>query len=145
MLLGPGSKVKCFREHTIQVLRVVGVCWAYVLNNSGTSCNRSIIVYSGIVYLEYLWLMYCGILQVLAVFRGSVQQILPDTQYIGVRYRGYSLYFKNFQRIAGLCTAGTARTGRISSVGTAKSRSTLNIRSNTRSMEYNSTICAQFR
>ena len=75
MLPVPGSKFKYFREHIIQVLRVVGVFRAYVLNNSGTSRTRSIIMYSGIVYSEYLWLMYCGILRVLAVFRGSVQRI----------------------------------------------------------------------
>ena len=62
-------------------------------------------MYNGIQYSEYLGLMYCGILRVLAAFRGSVQRILPDTQYFGVRYCGYSRYFKYFRVLyCGYCT-----------------------------------------
>ena len=37
------------------------------------------------------------ILRVLAVFRGPAPRILPDSQYFGDRYCGYSLYFQVFR------------------------------------------------
>ena len=97
MLPVPGSKVRNYRKKRNRVLRVLGVFPA----------------------------SYCGLLRVLAVFRGSVLRIIADTQYFGVRYCGYSLYFKYLR----VLTAGTARTGRISCAGTASTRSTLDMRS----------------
>ena len=65
-----------------------------------------------------------------AVFRGSARRvlwILPGSQYFGIRYRGeYSLYFEESSG-GSVCTAGTAGTGSILSVGgvrTASARST---------------------
>ena len=53
----------------------------------------------------------------------------------------------HFQALEGhVCTAAAARSGRISSVGTASARSTLNMRSMyTQSKKYNLTICAPVR
>ena len=120
-----GVKVKYFREQLFQVLRVLGVFRAYVLSNSGTSCTRRIMMYCRILYSKYFGLMYCG--------------ILPVSQYFEVQYSGYfrTRSLSGFDTvdtpctlgISGFCTASTARTGRILSVGKGSTRSTLNIRS----------------
>ena len=69
MLLVPGTRVKYFREKIMQVLCALAVFRVYVPR----------------------------ILRVLAVFRGPAPRILPDSQYFGDRYCGYSLYFQVFR------------------------------------------------
>ena len=133
MLPVPGSKVKHIRE-IITYLSVLGVFRAYVL----------ILKIQELVVLE--------------VFRACLLRNTPSTRSIsrfstadtsgravfGGTICAYSLYFQAIQ--GSVCIAGTARTGRISSVGTASTRSTLNICSMyTRSKKYNSTICAPIR
>ena len=111
MLPVPGSKVRHFREKIIQVLCVLGVFRAYVLK---------------IQVLRVLGLLRACVLPNTASTHSISRFSTADTSgraVFGGSICAYSLYFQAIQ--GSVCIAGTARTGRISSVGTASTRNTL--------------------